>query len=365
MSFLDSLSMNLFDSPMVTNNKKSSSSSSSSSWSPPPSNKTNQQEREGNNNRSSFSNRSYEHYSQKIDIDVFHGAQKSMDSVTSPYTKHPSSQHHHRSRDTSSTASSTMTTSATPTADREGVLRRINQHDDSTRQGEAEESPSLTFLSSTREQNPSSYYMEFPHHEEDHHETRKQQGDEMRMNVGRSSISSSRYDKDHNELENEEEGVQSPFQRTKAVARTDVVITDKVLPRTRDHSFSSDYFSSTIQDEAENQQDEEMQHQNYDDQEEQMLIISKANQQDEKTASCFAAAVADNTSAPMPPPPAADHFLNTSFSINSMAEEYLNPQMEEITKMIHEVEGYLDDLYDIQIKNAVLMDDLVMAGANF
>jgi hypothetical protein len=38
--------------------------------------------------------------------------------------------------------------------------------------------------------------------------------------------------------------------------------------------------------------------------------------------------------------------------------------MDVIAKMIHEVEGYLDDLYDIQIKNAVLMDDLVMAGAN-
>jgi hypothetical protein len=216
----------------------------------------------------------------KINIDVFHGAQKSMDSVSSSYTNHPS-----------------------------------------------------------REKNPS-YYMEFHHNEEDHHKTRKQQGDEMSMNGGRSPISSSPYDKDHNELENEEEGVQSPFQRTKAVARTDVVIADKVaVPR--DHSFSSSsaYFSSSIQDEAENQQDEEMQKQNYDDQKEQMLIISKTNQQDEMAASCFTAAVATNTS-PMPPPPAADHFLNTSFTINIMAEEYLNPRMEEITKMIHEVEGY-------------------------
>jgi hypothetical protein len=45
-------------------------------------------------------------------------------------------------------------------------------------------------------------------------------------------------------------------------------------------------------------------------------------------------------------------------------EQLLNPHMDVIAKMIHEVEGYLDDLYDIQIKNAVLMDDLVMAGAN-
>lgn len=86
----------------------------------------------------------------------------------------------------------------------------------------------------------------------------------------------------------------------------------------------------------------------------QMLVIAKnKNQQAEDMMSSSAATA--------PPPD-----RNTLSSIICRAEEQqCNPLMVQITKMIHEVEGYLDDLHDIQIKNAVLMDDLVMAGANF
>lgn len=44
---------------------------------------------------------------------------------------------------------------------------------------------------------------------------------------------------------------------------------------------------------------------------------------------------------------------------------FVDPNMEDVCKMIRELENHLDDLYDIQVKNAILMDDLVMAGADF
>ena len=43
----------------------------------------------------------------------------------------------------------------------------------------------------------------------------------------------------------------------------------------------------------------------------------------------------------------------------------LDHNMVEATKMIREVEQCLDDLHRVQIQNAILMDSLVMVGADF
>ena len=43
----------------------------------------------------------------------------------------------------------------------------------------------------------------------------------------------------------------------------------------------------------------------------------------------------------------------------------LDHNMVEATKMIRDVEQCLDDLHRVQIQNAILMDSLVMVGADF